>query len=254
MSDMVAYSRHLAPIGRTTVVDEIVERLVRLILDEGLKPGDQLIPERELMARLEVGRSSLREAIKTLCALGVLEVKRGTGTFVGYGDTSMLTKPLSWGLFLNQTSTRQVIEARSVIEVALAGWAAERATEEEKNEIGRLLADLEKHQNDRMQYVESDLAFHLSIAHAAHNDMLANVLVMFQQVLRVWMETTYKESKDTRASMALHQEIYAAILAGDAAAAREAMADHTSGGPLLAAAARSYAQGLPPLHIPGLQP
>ena len=121
-------SRHLEPISRTTVVDEIVERLIGLIVDEGLKPGDQLIPERELMERLEVGRSSLREAIKTLCALGVLEIKRGTGTFVGYGDTSILTKPLAWGLFLNQTSIQQVIEARSVIEVALAGWAAERAT------------------------------------------------------------------------------------------------------------------------------
>src|SRR5215204_3800636 len=135
--DNSTLSRHLDPINRTTVVDEIVERLIGLIIDEGLKPGDQLIPERELMARLEVGRSSLREAIKTLCALGVLEIKRGTGTFIGYGDTSILTKPLSWGLFMNQGSIQQVIEARSVIEVALAGWAAERATEEEIAAIGR---------------------------------------------------------------------------------------------------------------------
>jgi GntR family transcriptional repressor for pyruvate dehydrogenase complex len=244
-------SRHLDPINRTTVVDEIVQRLVGLIIDEGLKPGDQLMPERELMARLEVGRSSLREAIKTLCALGVLEIKRGTGTFVGYGDTSMLTKPLAWGFFLNQTSIQQVIEARSVIEVALAGWAAERATEEEIAALGRLLEQLEAGQDDMASYVERDLAFHLAIARASHNDMLANVLVMFQRVLRVWMETTYKESRSTTASMAVHREIYAAIRTRDVATARDAMADHTSGGPLLAAAARTYAEGLPPLDLSG---
>ena len=249
MTDNKTLSRHLDPINRTSVVDEIVERLVRLIIDEGLKPGDQLVPERELMARLEVGRSSLREAIKTLCALGVLEIKRGTGTFVGYGDTSMLTKPLSWGLFLNQNSIQEVIEARSIIEVALAGWAAERATEEEIAEIGRLLGQLEKSQDDQSAYVEHDLNFHLAIARASHNGMLANVLVMFQHAMRVWMETTYQESKGTRASMALHHEIFAAIQARDAATARAAMADHTSGSPLLAAAARHYTQGLPPLNL-----
>ncbi len=249
MNDKSSVSRFLDPISRPTVVDEIVERLIGLIIDEGLKPGDQLVPERELMARLEVGRSSLREAIKTLCALGVLEIKRGTGTFVGYGDTSILTKPLAWGLFLSQSSVKQVIEARSVIEVALAGWAAERATEEEVATIGRALERLEAGRHEMSSYVDSDLAFHLAIARAAHNDMLANVLLIFQKVLRAWMETTYKEAKGTRDSMALHREIYAAIRTHDVATAQAAMADHTSGGPLLAAAARTFADGLPPLDL-----
>lgn len=236
-----SFSQHLDPISRTTVVDEIVERLIKLIIHEGLKPGDQLIPERELMTKLAVGRSSLREAIKTLCALGILEIKRGTGTFVGYGDTSMITKPLFWGLFLNQNSVQQVIEARSIIEVALAGWAAQRATEEEIATIGRLLEQLEKSQNDMTSYVENDLAFHLAIARSSHNGMLANILAMLQHVLRVWMETTYKEAKSTTDSMALHRAIYAAIQARNETAAREAMAEHTSGGPLLSAAARNFA-------------
>jgi DNA-binding FadR family transcriptional regulator len=205
------------------------------------------VTERELMERLEVGRSSLREAIKTLCALGVLEIRRGTGTFVSDGNTSMLTKPLSWGLFLTQSSIQEVIEARSIIEVALAGWAAERATEPEIAEIGRLLKQLEENQGDRMKYVESDLAFHLAIAKASHNDMLANVLIMLQHVLRVWMETTYSEAKGTSRSMARHRLIHAAIRARDPAAARAAMQAHTSGSPLLAAAARNYPNQMPPI-------
>lgn len=249
-------SRHLDPITRTTVVDEIVERLVGLIIDEGLKPGDRLMPERELMARLTVGRSSLREAVKTLCAVGVLEIRRGTGTFVGYGDTSILTKPLAWGLFVNQANIQQVIEARSVVEVALVGWAAERATEDEVEKIGRLLEELEDVRDNMIKYVDGDVKFHLAIADAAHNDMMANVLRIFQHVLRVWMETTYKEAGSTKDSMALHQEIYEAIRTHDAQTAREVMADHTSGGPLLAAAARTYVEGLPmpELYSPNKQP
>lgn len=249
MNDNAGASPYLEPISRTTVVDEIVERLMGLIVDEGLKPGDQLVPERELMARLGVGRSSLREAIKTLCALGVLEIRRGTGTFVGYGNTSLLTRPLAWGLFLNQPSIEQVIEARSVIEVALAGWAAERAAEHEIAAIGALLDELEASKTDMPRYVENDLAFHLAIARAAHNDMLANVLMLFQHVLRVWMQTTYRESRGTEESMALHRTIYRAIESHDVASAREAMAKHTSGGPLLAAAARLSSEGLRPVHL-----
>jgi DNA-binding FadR family transcriptional regulator len=138
-----------------------------LILDEGLKPGDQLDPGTGADGAVwEVGRSSLREAIKTLCALGVLEVKRGTGTFVGYGDTSMLTKPLSWGLSPNQTSTRQVIEARSVIEVAFGRLGGRAGHQRKKKSRLVRCRRVEKHRNDRMQHGEC-FAFHLSIAHAA---------------------------------------------------------------------------------------
>lgn len=243
MNDVSEKSQHLNPINRMTVVDEIVERLIGLIVDEGLKPGDQLLPERELMARLSVGRSSLREAIKTLCALGVLEVRRGLGTYVGYGDTSILTKPLAWGLFLSQSNVQQVIEARSVIEVALAGWAAERATEDEITSIGQLLDQMEASRTDMESYVDLDMKFHRAIADAAHNTMLSHVLNIFQRVLRVWMETTYIEAGGSEDSMVLHREIYEAIRSRDGQAAREIMADHTSGGPLLAAAARTYAEG-----------
>jgi GntR family transcriptional repressor for pyruvate dehydrogenase complex len=239
-------SRYLEPIHNTSVVDEIVERLVGLIVDEGLKPGDKLMSERELIARLGVGRSSLREAIKTLCALGVLETRRGTGTFVGYGDTSILTKPLAWGLFVNQTNIQHVIEARSVVEIALAGWAAERATTEDIAKIGQILEQMDAVQDDMDTYVDLDLKFHLAIAHAADNEMMAGVLGIFQHVLRVWMETTYVESGGTKDSMELHHKIYDAIRNSDVAQASELMADHTSGGPLLSAAARAYAKGLPP--------
>jgi GntR family transcriptional repressor for pyruvate dehydrogenase complex len=136
---MMIDSPYLAPIQRTTVSEEIVKRLVSLILDAGLRPGDKLPSERELMARLAVGRSSLREAIKTLRALGIVKVTGGSGTFVANGNISALTQPLSWRLLMTEHITREVIEARRVVEVELASLAAERATPEDIAAISQRL-------------------------------------------------------------------------------------------------------------------
>ena len=233
-------SPYLNPINRTLVVDEVINRLVTLIVHENLKPGDKLPTERELMARLEVGRSSLREAIKTLSAVGALEVKRGSGIFVGNGDTSILAKPLAWGMFLSGSSIEQVIEARSVIETALAGWAAERRLEKDIDAMEKLLEKLENYQSNKKEYIELDLQFHLEIAMAAQNKILFQVFNIFQNLLRVWMETTYDETKGSADSMVTHRQLVEAIRAQDANAARRIMQKHTSGAPLLSAVARRF--------------
>jgi GntR family transcriptional repressor for pyruvate dehydrogenase complex len=232
-------TRNINPVNRPAIVDEIIEQLLGFILKEQLKPGDKLPAERELMAQLSVGRSTLREAIKSLSTIGILEVKQGAGTFVGNGDMSILVKPLTWGLLLNQDSVDHVIEVRTVIETALAGWAAERATEAEIATLGDILESLEASQADIDAYVEHDLEFHLAIAIAAHNPMFLQILSLIQHMLRVWMKVTYMEESGGPAdSMVLHRKIYEAIRSHDAQAAREFMQDHTSGVPLRLAATK----------------
>lgn len=240
-------SKLLEPLGRGSLVDDIIERLTTLIIEGGLRPGDQLFTERELMTKLGVGRSSLREAIKTLSALGILDIRHGTGTFISSGGTSMLTRPLKWGLFLTQTSVRDVIDARAAMEISMARWAAERATDSEIADIAELLNQLEESQGDAARYVECDLAFHMAIARASHNELFSSVLTMLQHILRVWMETTFAERSTSNNSMKLHRLIFAAIKERNPEAAAEAMAIHTSGGPLLAAAERAYPGKMTPI-------
>jgi GntR family transcriptional repressor for pyruvate dehydrogenase complex len=235
-------SPYLNPINRTLVVDEVIDRLVALIVNENLKPGDKLPTERELMARLEIGRSSLREAIKTLSAVGALESKRGSGIFVGNGDASILAKPLAWGIFLGGISVAQVIEARSVIETALAGWAAERRSDEDIAAIAKLIEKLEASRNEKKAYIQLDLQFHLAVAKAAQNKILFQVLNIFQNLLRVWMETTYDETHGSKDSVVAHRELFEAIRAKDVNAARRGMQIHTSGAPLLSAVSQRYAE------------
>jgi GntR family transcriptional repressor for pyruvate dehydrogenase complex len=233
----------LAPIERTSVADEIVKRLVDLILEGRLKPGDKLPSERELMRQLSVGKSSLREAIKTLRALGVVDVAVGEGMFVGRGETSLLSRPLSWGLLLSQRSAEEVIEARSCVEGKLAALAAERATDAELAAIADRLAAMRASVQDAEAYSQCDLEFHQAIARAAHNRLLYDLLGSLRHILRIWVAEVVEamENEARRESLAGHVSIYEAVRSRDPEAAQRAMeaALERGGARLLAVVSRA---------------
>jgi GntR family transcriptional repressor for pyruvate dehydrogenase complex len=219
----------LAPIARPTITDQIVERITAFILDEGMRPGDKLPSERELMVRLGVGRSSLRESIKTLSAIGIVDVQIGDGMYVGSGGTAVLTKPLSWGLLIGEHNIREVIEARRAVETELCALAAERATDEELATISGHYATMRACDDDAEAFTQADQDFHLAIAAAARNGVLYHVLDMLRHVVRIWIFKTYSEFPDRAAGFDEHAAIEAALRARDPAAARQAMGAHVDG-------------------------
>jgi len=213
-------------VRRGAVTDEAVAALVSLILDRGLRPGDKLPSERELMAQLSVGRSSLREAIRTLSALGMVEVAVGSGMYVADGGTSALTRPLSWGLLMGGQSTRDVIDARRVVEVELAGLAAERATEEDLEAIADQLNLLRANADDAERCARFDVEFHLAIGRAAHSEVLYHVLETLRHLLRVWFAEVYPRHETPSVPGERHAELLEVIRSRDAEAARRTMAKH----------------------------
>ena len=225
-------SPHLSPISRPTVTDIIVQRLVNLILDERLKPRDRLPTERDLMARLSVGRSSLREAIRILAAIGVVEVSVGEGMFVGQGGASILTKPLSWGLLMSEKTGREVIETPRVIETEMAALAARRAGPEEIAAIREQVAIMEAHQRDGAAFTPLDLEFHLAVGRAAHNEVMYHIQQTLQHVIRIWMERVTAEyfAGNPQPAFGDHVVVADAIAARDEEAARKAMASHLDQG------------------------
>jgi GntR family transcriptional repressor for pyruvate dehydrogenase complex len=221
----------LAPIPRSTITDQIVERITAFILDERLRPGDKLPSERELMVRLGVGRSSLREAIKTLSAIGIVVVQIGDGMYVGSGQSAILTKPLSWGLLIGEHTVREVVEARFLVETELCALAAERATDDDLNAIGALLDAMRAGSDDADAFTQADQEFHLAIAAAARNGVLYHVLDMLRHIVRVWMFKTFVDDPVRHTGIIDHERIAAALRAHDPAAARAAMGEHlTSAG------------------------
>jgi len=122
-------------IPRANLTDEIVERIVELNHRSQAQVGRQAPCERELIQTLSVGRSSLREAIRVLSATGVVRTSAGEGMFVGKGDLSRITHPLTVSLMISDQNQKEIFEARRLIEVELAVLAVDRASEQDIAEI-----------------------------------------------------------------------------------------------------------------------
>jgi len=235
---------HIVPLTRSRIPDEIAERITRYILDQGLKAGDKLPSERDLMARFAVGRSSLREAIKTLVAIGVVQVQVGDGMFVGRGEPAALTRLLSWSLLIGEHSIREVIEARRAVEQELVGLAATRATDAEIAAIGDILAALQANITDANVYSRYDEEFHLTIARAARNSVLYQVLDTLRGIVRIWIYKTFVEYEDKQRGYYEHAAIYDALATRDVSASRAAIAAHldAAGGRLLNLLTRTHTE------------
>jgi len=219
----------LTPISRATLTDIIVERLINFIVDNNMKPGDRLPSERELMTQLSVGRSSLREAIKVLKAIGMVEVSIGAGMFVGRGDMSIIYGPLSWSVLMSESNLREVMESRRIIEVELAGLAAERASEEDIKAIGEKLQVLKDGVNSADCNALGEVEFHLNIAKASGNSLLYHVLNTLHRVLQAMLADvalTYQLGVQPSNELTELIPIYEAIRSRDAQSARQAMEAH----------------------------
>jgi DNA-binding FadR family transcriptional regulator len=220
----------LEPIDRVNLVEEIVERITAYILGQGLAAGDQLPPEREFAAGFRVGRSTIREAIKSLRAVGIVEVTP-RGPVVGTGGTEGLAKSFAWGLLITERGVQDALEAREAVEPTLARLAAERATDEEIARLKAILAEMRQQQgSDR--YVGADLEFHMTIARAARNGLLLSIAETLQGLSRTWMTKNLALEKTKKNLLARsyreHLAIYRALRDRDPAAAASSMQAHLS--------------------------
>lgn len=204
-----------------TLYSRIADQIERLIDERSLRPGDRLPPERELAALLGVSRPSVREAIKTLSALGRLTVQHGRGVFIAPPDGIQ-------GLGSPGIGLRELFAMRAVLEVPAAGWAAQSAG---KKEIGDLLETIRALEttNDFEELRRRDTEFHLRIASMAGNRFLQRTMSVLHEMLGSGMETTLKIPGRLEKSRTEHRRIADAIVAGDAAAARRAMRAHILG-------------------------
>ena len=196
------------------------------LLDKGeLHPGDQLPPERALAEQFQVSRASVREALRSLELLGIVETRAGGGTFVRRMVPEDLARPLSNLITRGHTLT-DVIEVRGLIEPAIAASAAKRIKPDELAELRAIL----KQQADKVAagqpYAEEDTRFHELIGQAARNDLLTTMLGVIWDVLRSSREQWLQTNQRAHSSIDAHQRILAALETHDADAARVAAAEH----------------------------
>jgi GntR family transcriptional repressor for pyruvate dehydrogenase complex len=206
---------------------EITRRLLDYLLSGDLKPGQKIPSERQLAEGLAVGRGALREAIKSLSLLGLLEQRIGDGTYLSRSSSDLLPQVIEWGLLLGEKRLDDLLEARYHLEVLLSGWAVERRTEEQLARLRELVAQMQAAGSDDMDgYVRADIAFHLQVAACSGNTVLADVLTNIQSLLQAWASRVIHTAGETHTSLAMHQPILAALEDGDPDAARRAMTLH----------------------------
>lgn len=219
----------MRPVVRTSLSDEIITQILDLIKRNVLAPGDRLPPERELCKRFGVGRSSLREALRSLSVMGILDGRVGEGTFVN-DNHQFLEKALQWGMLLDHKKVQDLVETRLMLESENAFWAAERAREEDLSAIEEALVEMKQALDDPVKFLAADLRFHLQIAQATQNTILAGLLEATRGYLQEWIERSLAEPTraDARARLSLeqHGRIVGALRAGDGQAASQAMRDH----------------------------
>jgi GntR family transcriptional repressor for pyruvate dehydrogenase complex len=218
----------IKPLARTSLSDSIVEQLTALIAKGTLKPGERMPTEKALSEQFGVGRTSVREALKSLAAMGLIESQAGEGHFVASHGSRMVDRTLQAGLLLDATKIPELIETRLMLESETAALAARRATVEQISEIERHLKSMEEARDDYALYLEADLRFHLAIAAASQNSILANLLASIRNYLQGWVRETLRRGARRRAegSIAEHRRIVEAIRKRKPKAARQAMSDH----------------------------
>jgi len=207
---------------------ELLQRLLSFLAQSNILPGQRLPGERQLAEQMGVGRNVLREALKLLGALGFLEVRQGDGTYVTNKTSKLLPRVVEWGLYLGDQSIQALVEARSVLEVSLAGLAAKNAGPQDLIRIEQLYAFMEaaSAQEDIDSYAAADISFHLAIAKASGNPVLEGVIVNIRSLMQTWTDKVLKHHVHLADSLALHLPIVQAIRAADSEGARAAMQTH----------------------------
>jgi GntR family transcriptional repressor for pyruvate dehydrogenase complex len=211
---------------RQTPSEEVTQQLLGYLLSGRMPPGTRLPSERQLAERLGVGRSAVREAIKSLSLLGLLEVRQGSGAYLSGHTSDLLPRVLEWGLLLGEPSMRDIIELREHLEVTATGLAAQRASAEDIQQLRDLVARMGDAGTDVPAYVDADIAFHLRLAQAGGNAVLASLISNIQSLTRVWATRVLEHAGETASSLAMHEPIVDAVATGDVAAARRAMEAH----------------------------
>ena len=204
--------------------------VARLLLDDitagEFVQGSKLPPERELMTRYGVGRNSLREAVQSLVATGVLDVRAGAGTTVRLIDGSAAITQSFTTAMLQDAASVEILELRVLLEVDAAARAAERAEDEELQGIRTALAAYQDSVRRNEDLYVRDVDFHRAIAAAAHNRVYLSVIDTTSQLLERVMRAAHHTSADVRAAATEHALIAHHILLGDAASAASAMRAH----------------------------
>jgi GntR family transcriptional regulator, transcriptional repressor for pyruvate dehydrogenase complex len=215
-----------AVVNRSTLPEEIAARLLDLIRAERLRPGDKLPAERELAAAMHVSRPVLREALRALAIMKVVDIRQGAGTYVTALEPQQLVSHLDFVFSKDPVALAQVIETRRVVEVGNVRLAAARITPGQLGRLEQTLAELRRAVGHPDRFAGLDIVFHDTVAEATDNFLLGQFVRIINTLGRVSRERTGASRETRERTLGDHAAILDALRAGDGDAAAAAMNDH----------------------------
>jgi GntR family transcriptional repressor for pyruvate dehydrogenase complex len=214
-----------APEGST---EQVVSHVRALIERGALKPGDRLPAERDLASQVGVSRPTVRAGLQALAAMGVVQARHGSGTFIPSGPPRLGSEPLSFLAALHGITHLEMYEARRILEVEAAGLAAERATPDQLATLAEEVASLFASLLVPQVFLVHDINFHRVVASASGNPIVASLVDMVSRLFYEQRRETAQRATDRnlRDAADMHRHIYQAIRARDVEGARKAMNEH----------------------------
>ena len=208
--------------------EQVVAHVRSLIERGALRPGDRLPAERDLAAHVGVSRPTVRAGLRALAAIGVVQSRHGSGTYIPDGPPSLGTDALSFLAALHGFTREEMYEARRILEVEAAGLAAERATSEHLATLSEEVAGLFANRDNPHLFLVHDINFHRSVAEAAKNPIVGALVGMVSALYYERRRETAERAsdRDLRDAAEAHRRIYQSIRARDPEGARRAMNDH----------------------------
>jgi GntR family transcriptional repressor for pyruvate dehydrogenase complex len=212
---------------RKSAVKAVVDTIERLIITRQLRPGDRLPSETELTKSLATSRGTIREAIKILASFGIVEIRRGDGTYVARSMSRHLFDHLVFQMILSDLDRKKLMELREVIELGIVKLVIANASEDDlglvEAEYRRMAAQVAEKEVDAAALTELDLAFHRALGRATQNELIQRVYDFTLELFAPSIEETHKHKRKGQNALRLHKAILDGLQARDARRAEEAV-------------------------------
>jgi GntR family transcriptional repressor for pyruvate dehydrogenase complex len=214
------------PFTKGILPEMIADRILSMISERKLKAGDRLPPERELAATMGVSRPSLREALRALAMMNVIDIRQGAGTFVTSLEPGLLVEHLEFVFQLSDATYLQLLQARKALEPAIAAVAAARITDEEIAALDRCLVRSREYAGMHEAFLEADLDLHEIVIAASGNPILERLMASISRLGRASRQRTQLIPGVVATTLEDHREIVEALRRHDPQGAAEAMLKH----------------------------
>ena len=217
------------PVKSTKVYEHVINQIQEMVMDDRLKKGDKLPPERELAELLGVSRTSIREALRALQVMGLIESKQGEGNFIRSNFDDTLFQPLSVIFKLQESKPEEILELRKMLEIETAALAAHKITDQEIEEL-RIIMNQLKECEDEDTKVRLDKKFHYKIADISKNSLIVNILSVISSLMDFFIKDARKiilsNKENSEILIKHHEDIYKALSERNASEASIYMAKH----------------------------